>query len=89
MNTTPAVETLPRPAVTPDRVREFLALYRDLRKLQVMYRRTQDPMLRREVPHVEDRADMAAELLARDLDAADAEAAVVAAIAEAKEGGAP
>jgi len=85
---TAANETTPRPAVTADRWEEFLSLVVDVRAIQRQYRRTQDPMLRRDVARLEMQLDFTAELLVNVLHTAAAEAAVAAAIAaEGTEGG--
>ena len=43
--------------VDPTLVEEYAELVRDTRRLQALYRRTQDPVMRRELPALEDKLD--------------------------------
>lgn len=65
--------------ITPERWREFLDLVEDTRQLQRIFRRTQDPMIRREVMQLEAFLDATAAGIAIDLEPAEqpAEPAIV------------
>lgn len=64
----PHFDLTPRPwweAVDPALVEEYAELVRDTRRLQALYRKTQDPLMRRELPAVEADLDRrTAEILA-------------------------
>lgn len=70
----------------PDAVIDFLRLARDVRGLQRMYRRTQDPLLKRSLPEVEASLDADLAALLADPEVAE-RVAVLDAAAVAVEGG--
>lgn len=87
---TPDLKLVPAPAfdLSLGRWRLFFELVRDVRKMQSLYRRTMDPIIRREAEKMEHQLDAEVGWIAADLAAVAVAVEQLAEAVETAEGGA-